>query len=81
MKWANFPKVTLGKTVQAFRVDGKLAQPDAVLKALAKPRGVLVFVRIKETDPTKPDPLYPNLLREETLVLVVNQKDIYPQEP
>jgi hypothetical protein len=80
-KWSNFPKVTLGKTVQVLRVDGKSAEEDTVLKTLAKPKGVAVFVRAKDGDPTKPDPFYLALLREDTVVLVVNQKDIYPQEP
>jgi hypothetical protein len=81
MKWRNLPRVTLGKTAQAFRVDGKPAEPDAVLKALARPRGVAVFVRTNASDPARPDPFYLALLREETLVLVVNHKDLYPAEP
>ena len=52
-----------------------------VLKALAKPKGVAVFVRTKESDPTKPEPFYLAFLREGTIVLIVNHKDIYPQEP
>lgn len=81
MKWSNLRKVTLGKTVQAFRVQGERAEPKSVLKALGKPNGVAVFVRTKESDPTRPDPFYLALLRENTLVLVVNDKDIYPDRP
>jgi hypothetical protein len=81
MKWSNLPKVTLGKTVHAFRASGERADPDSVLKALAEPKGVAVFVRTKESDPTKPDPFYRALLRADVMVLVVNQKDIYPPEP
>jgi len=81
MKWDNLQKVTLGKTVQAFRVNGDVAELKAVLKALAKPKGVAVFVRTKEGDPAKPDPFYLALLREDTIVLVVSEKDIYPQKP
>jgi RNA polymerase sigma factor (sigma-70 family) len=81
MKWSNLPKVTLGKTVHAFRVDGGLARPDAVLKALARPKGVAVFIRTKDKDPTSPDPFYLAMLREDAVVLVLNQRDIYPQEP
>jgi hypothetical protein len=62
-------------------VEGKGADEDAVFKSLAKPKGVAVFVRAKDSDPTKPDPFYLALLREDTVVLVVNQKDIYPQHP
>lgn len=81
MKWSNLPKVTLGKTVQAFRVNGERAEPKSVLKALAKPKGVAVFIRTKDNDPPSPDPFYLALLREDTLVLVVNHKDIYPEKP
>jgi hypothetical protein len=81
MTWSNVRKVTLGKTVQAFRVNGEGAEPKSVLKTLAKPKGVAVIVRTKESDPTKADPFYLALLREDTLVLVVNDKDIYPEKP
>jgi hypothetical protein len=81
MKWTNLRQVTLGKTVQAILVKGERAEPNSVLKALNKPKGVAVFVRTKESDPTKPDPFYLSLLREDTLVLVVNDKDIYPKNP
>jgi hypothetical protein len=40
-----------------------------------------VFVRTREKDPARPDPFYLALLREDTLVLVVDHKDIYPREP
>jgi hypothetical protein len=81
MKWTNLRKVTLSKTVQAFRVNGERAETKSVLQALAKPKGVAVFLRTKESDPTRPDPFYLALLREDTLVLVVNDKDIYPEKP
>jgi hypothetical protein len=81
MKWSEFPAVTLGPTVRAFRADGKAADAEGVLRALAKPRGVAVFVRSKDKDPTTPDPFYLTLLRADTLVLVVDHKDLYPPEP
>ena len=81
MTWSNFPKVTLGKTVHAFGVDDKPAAQCAVLKALAKPKGVAVFVRTKGSDPISPDPFYLALLREDTLILIVHAKDIYPEVP
>jgi hypothetical protein len=81
LKWSNLRKVTLGKTVQALRVNGQRAEPTFVLKALGKPKGVAVFVRTRDSDPAMPDGFYLALLREDTLVLVVNEKDIYPQEP
>jgi hypothetical protein len=81
MKWCNLRPVTLGKTAQAFRVNGERVEANLVLKALAKPKGVAVFVRTKESDPANVDPFYLALLREDALVLVVNDRDIYPQEP
>jgi hypothetical protein len=78
MRWLEMRKLTLGKTVQAYRTDGKPADAEAVLKALAKPKGVAVFVRAKAA---KPEPFYLGLLREDTLALVVESKDLYPQEP
>jgi hypothetical protein len=80
MKWSNLEKVILGKTVQVFRVNGKVAEPNYVLKALAKPRGVVVFVRTEGWEP--PDPFYLSLFREDTPVLVVDHAAINPvKEP
>ena len=80
MKWSNLEKVILGKTVRAFRVNGKLAEPNYVLKALAKPRGVAVFVRTEGRE--APDPFYLAMFREDTLVLVVDFAAINPvKEP
>lgn len=81
MAWHPLKKVALGKTVQAFRADGKPAEANAVLKALAKPNGVAVFLRTKDSDPASPEPFYLALLRAETIMLVVREKDLYPQEP
>jgi len=87
MYWLNWQKVILGKTVYAYRVARDIAglpgyllvQPDAVLKALAKPTGVAVYVRTKDSDPARPDDFYLALLREGTMVLVVH--DLLPPEP
>jgi hypothetical protein len=81
MKWSNLRKVTLGETVQALRVNGERAEAKFVLKAIAIPKGVAVFVRTNARDPARPDPFYLALLRADTLVLVVNDKDIYPERP
>lgn len=81
MKWSNFPKVVLGKSVHAFRASGLRAEPKSVLQSLAKPKCVAVFLRTQESDPTKPDPFYLAPLRDDAIVLIVDQKDIYPQEP
>ena len=45
MRWDDLRPVTLGETVHAFGVDGKRVDSKAVLKAMAKPKGVAVFVR------------------------------------
>ena len=80
MKWSNLEKVILGKTVRVFRVNGKLVEPNYVLKALAKQRGVAVFVRTEGWEP--PDPFYLSLFREDTPVLIVDHAAINPvKEP
>ena len=80
MKWSNLEKVILGKTVRVFRANGKLAEPTYVLKALAKPRGVAVFVRTEGLE--APDPFYLALFREDTPVLVVDHAALNPvKEP
>jgi hypothetical protein len=81
MNWVNDPrKMTLGKNVIAYRADGKVMEADAVLKALAKPKGVAVFVRT-DVSKAKPEAFYLGLLREDTIALVAEEKDIYPTEP
>lgn len=52
-----------------------------MLKELATPKGAAVFVRTSASDPTSPDPFYRALLREDVLLLVVSEKDIYPEQP
>ena len=81
MVWDNLRKVTLGETVQAYAVDGKRVEAKTVLKALAKPKGVAVFVRIYNFDPPNPPPFYLALLREGTIVLVVEGSDVYELVP
>ena len=78
MRWLEMRKLTLGKTVQAYHQSGKPAEAEAVLKALNKPKGVAVFVRPKAA---KPEAFYLGLLREDTLALVVESKDLYPLVP
>jgi hypothetical protein len=70
MKWHDLKKVTLGKTVSAFGVDGKRVESKAVLEALRQPKGVAVFVRFYEPL-LDPDPFYLAMLREGTIVFVV----------
>jgi len=84
MKWDNLRTVTLGETVKAFGVDGKPLGPESVLKAIAKPKGVAVFVRFYRTKSgglIDPDPFYLAMLREGTIVLVVAAEDIGPLPP
>jgi hypothetical protein len=85
MRWKNWRPVTLGKTVRAFRVDGKPMEPMAVLKALAEPKLVAVFVRqhipSRPRDLSDPEPYYLEMLREGTIVLIVTGEDIYHLKP
>jgi hypothetical protein len=79
--WVELQKVTLDKTVQAFGVDGKRVGPKVVLKALAEPKGVAVFIRSNVKDPEVPPAFYRSLFREGTLILVVRSQDIYNPKP
>jgi hypothetical protein len=85
MQWENWRPVTLGETVRAFGVDGKALEPKAVLKALAEPKLVAVFVRqhiqSRPKDLSDPEPYYLAMLREGTIVLIVTGSDIFPLRP
>ena len=85
MQWDNYRPVTLGETVRAFRVDGKALEPMVVLKALAEPKLVAVFVRQeipnRPKDLSDPEPYYLAMLREGTIVLIVTGSDIFPLRP
>jgi hypothetical protein len=85
MRWENWRPVTLGETVRAFRVDGNALEPRAVLKALAEPKLVAVFVRqhipSRPRDLSDPEPYYLTMLREGTIVLIVSGSDIFPLRP
>jgi hypothetical protein len=85
MRWENWRPVTLGETVRAFGVDGKALEPKAVLKALAEPKLVAVFVRqdipSRPKDLSDPEPYYLAMLREGTIVLIVTGSDIFPLKP
>jgi hypothetical protein len=80
-EWVKLRKVTLGDKVQAFGVDGKPVGAKAVLKALAKPKGVAVFMRSYANDPLTPPLFYRDLFREGTLILVVHPEDLYNPKP
>ncbi len=73
--------VTLGQTVQVFGVDGQAVEPKAVLRALAKPKGVAVFLRNYANDPLTPPPFYRELFREGTLLLTASPWDLYNPKP
>ena len=79
--WVDLRKVTLGETVQAFGVDGERLGAKVVLKALAEPRGVPVFIRSNVKDPEAPPAFYRSLFREGTVILVVRSQDIYNPKP
>lgn len=80
-EWVPLRKVTVGDTVQAFTVDGKPVEPKAVLKALAKAKGVGVFMRSYANDLLTPPAFYRDLFREGTLLLVVKPEDLYNPKP
>jgi hypothetical protein len=79
--WVELRKVTLGKAVQAFGVDGERVGPKVVLNALAEPKGVAVFIRSNVKDPEVPPAFYRSLFREGTVILVVRSQDIYNPKP
>jgi hypothetical protein len=85
MRWVAWQPVTLGETVRAFGIDGKPLEPKVVLKALAEPKLVAVFVRqyiaSQPRDLADPDPYYLATLREGTIVLIVVGADIYHWKP
>jgi hypothetical protein len=85
MKWDKLRSVVIGQNAQAFGVDGKPLEPRYLVKALAEPKGVAVFVRqrIRGTadELADPAPFYLGMLREGTVVLVVFGADIYPLAP
>jgi hypothetical protein len=80
-EWVPLRPVTLGETAQAFGVDGKPLGPKAVVQALAKPRGVVVFLRSYANDPLTIAPFYRDLVRDGTLILTVNPADLYNPPP
>jgi hypothetical protein len=85
MRWENWRPVILGETVRAFRVDGKALEEMVVLKALAEPKLVAVFVRQhipnRPRDLSDPEPDYLAMLREGTIVMIVTGSDIFPLKP
>jgi hypothetical protein len=85
MRWENWRPVTLGETARAFDVKGKALETKDVLKALAEPKLVAVFVRQlignQPRDLSDPEPTYLAPLREGTVVLIVTGSDIFPLKP
>ena len=57
------------------------AQVAPLLKALAEPKGVAVFIRSNVKDPEAPPAFYRSLFREGTIILVVQSQDIYNPKP
>jgi hypothetical protein len=85
MRWEKWRPVTLGETVRAFTVNGNAMEPKEVLKAIAKPTLVAVFVRqhirSRPRDLGDPEPIYLAMLRQGTIVLIVCGSDIFPLRP
>lgn len=80
MKWDYLEKVPLGKEIQAYDVHGNRLSADAVLQALKRPVGVVVFSRLYRPL-LEPDPFYLRMIREGTVVLVVAADAIAPPIP
>jgi hypothetical protein len=79
--WVYLRPVTLGETVHAFGIEGQRLDAKPGLTALAKSKGAAVFVRSYRTDPTVPPEFYRALIREGTVLLVVNAEDLYNPKP
>jgi hypothetical protein len=74
--WEEIKPLTLGKEVAAYSQAGRPLGKEEVLKALAKPSMVVCFVRRDADDPERPDPVYLEVFRKETVILVYHAKDI-----
>ena len=71
--WYEHKPYTLGKEVLAFSRAGKPLGKEAVAKALAKTVSVPRFY-VEENDPETPDPVYLEVFREDTVILVIKTK-------
>lgn len=81
LEWVAVNPVTLGKTAHAFGTDGKPLDARAVLRCLAQPKGVAVFLRSYPNDPETPAEFYRCLLRPGLVILMVKPQDIYNAPP
>ncbi len=80
--WLTLTTGTLGNDIRAYQLDGKPADPKAVLKALAKPRGVAYFLGFDKAKPVQPDPFYLSLLKEGSIVLAFERpQPVQPGQP
>jgi hypothetical protein len=69
--WSPLATATLGKDIRAYRLDGKLADPKEVLKALGKRRSVVYFLGYDKAKPVQPDPFYLSVLEKGSVVLAL----------
>jgi hypothetical protein len=76
--WLPLTAGVLGKDIRAYRPDGKIADAKDVLKALAKPSGVVYFLGRDKTKPMQPDPLYLSLLKEGSVALAFELPPVIP---
>jgi hypothetical protein len=74
--WEKIKPLTLGNTVAAYDLKGQALGKEVVQKALARPTMVVCFVRRNADDPERPDPVYLEMFRLGTVVLVYHAKDI-----
>ena len=76
--WSELTTGSLGKDIRAYRPDGKLAAPQEVLSALAKPRGVAYFLGYDKGKPVQPGPFYLSLLKEGSIALAFDCPELAP---
>jgi hypothetical protein len=71
----------VSKDIRAYRPDGKPADPQEVLRALVKPRGVAYYLGYDKAKPVQPDPFYLGMLREGSIVLAFDRPELAPPVP
>lgn len=76
--WSALTTGTLGDDIRAYRPDGKSAAPREVVKALAKPQGVVYFLGYDKDKPVKPDPFFLGLIREGNIGLAFDRPELAP---
>ena len=77
-KWEELKPLKLSKQVRVIGMDGKDADRKAILQAWAKPVLVTCFTRCIPTDPLEPNLLYMSVLKQDSLLLLVDDSELVP---